>query len=209
MLATEVEAAAFRGWFAASPSLWAATAPLSEPLAGTAVIAFVQPVGCDTIGGAVLEVREGRYALGLRDVVRHQECLVAHQAVAAFRVPAPAHPDPPPALGPGGDPPSTSETSGTPSATEIDSPDDLAGDRYDDVRETVASRLTAGTACSRTSSTAATAYGRCSSSIRPPCASRPAPAACRTWRCSRCPTGSCRRAPGPPRGSGGTAGTRR
>jgi len=49
------------------------------------------------------------------------------------------------APGPGGDPAVYVKTSGTPSATEIDSPDDLAGDRYDDARETVASRLTAGT----------------------------------------------------------------
>ena len=51
-----------------------------------------------------LEVRDERYELGLRDVVRHRECLVAHQAVAAFRVPGPREPVVAPALGPGGDP---------------------------------------------------------------------------------------------------------
>ena len=142
VLATEVEAAAFRGWFAAYPELWTATAPLSEPMAGTAVIAFVQPVGCDTVGGAVLEVREGRYALGLRDVARHQECLVAHQAVAAFRIPAPADPDPPPALGPGGDPAVYVAAPGEPArAFEVTDADDPL---FADVREPVAARLAAG-----------------------------------------------------------------
>ena len=144
MLTTDVEAAAFRGWFAAYPELWTATAALSEPLAGTAVIAFVQPVGCDTIGGAVLEVREGRYALGLRDVVRHQECLVAHQAVAAFRIPAPADPDPPPALGPGGDPAVYVAAPGTPRpAIDVTEPTWRRPVRRRP--RAVAARLTAGT----------------------------------------------------------------
>ena len=143
VLATADQAAAFRGWFAASPDLWDATTELAEPLRDSAIVAFVQPVGCDTVGAAALEVRDGSYALGLRDVVRHPECLVAHQAAAAFRIrPRNAESFFAAGFAPGGDP-----------AVHIAAPA-LRPDAFEvtdaaalpvDVRATVASRLRPGT----------------------------------------------------------------
>jgi hypothetical protein len=144
VLATADQAAAFRGWFAASPDLWDATAELAEPLRDSAIVAFVQPVGCDTAGAAELEVRDGLYALALRDVVRHAECLVAHQAAAAFRIrPRNAESFVAAGFAPGGDP-----------AVHVTAAPALRSGGFEvtdaaalpvDVRATVASRLRPGT----------------------------------------------------------------
>jgi hypothetical protein len=143
VLATADQAAAFRGWFAASPDLWDATAELAEPLRDTAIVAFVQPVGCDTVGAAALEVRGGMYALALRDVVRHPECLVAHQAAAAFRIrPRNAESFFAAGFAPGGDPAvHVAAPALRPGAFEVTDAAALPVD----VRETVSSRLRPGT----------------------------------------------------------------
>jgi hypothetical protein len=141
LLATADEAASFRGWFAADPDLWAASAPLAEPVADRAIVAFVQPVGCDTVGSVALEVRDGRYALGLRDLVKHQECLVAHQAVAAFRIEAQGWSFFAAGNAPGGDPTVHVAAPTLPAgAFEVTDASALPAD----VREPVAARLTSG-----------------------------------------------------------------
>lgn len=142
LLFTADEVASFRGWFAADPALWAASARLAEPLAGEAVVAFVQPVGCDTVGTVALEVRDGRYALGLRDVVPHRECLVAHEAVAAFRISAGGRSFLSAGYAPGGDPAvHVAAPDLEPGAFEVAD----AGALPADVRDPVAARLRPGT----------------------------------------------------------------
>ena len=123
-------------------------------------IAFVQPVGCDTIGRRPRwRCATGRYALGLRDVgsgIRSASWRTRRCAASAI-----------PALQRGvlrrgqdsaraATRPCTSDRAGTSRRAHRDRLDATwRADRYDDVRETVASRLDGpAPACSRTSSTA-------------------------------------------------------
>jgi hypothetical protein len=149
----------FRGWFARSAE-WEQTDWLADPVpAGTALVVFAEPIGCDVASSASLRLRNGRLALGLSGRVERTGCVAPHTVVAAFAVDAAAVPpagvatDPPSsAYGPAGDPAVFVAAAPGPDAraeiadlADLDrflagQPDLLAG-----VRDTVAQRVRPGT----------------------------------------------------------------